>query len=541
MTELHHATVFEAVADRLPGRSALRHGDRVVTWAEFDDDASRLAAALLAHGIGREDSVGLFLYNGPEYLEAFFAALKIRARAFNANYRYRGGELRQLLDNAQAKALVYSAALRDRVATAVTDRPDLLLVEVGDDDSTPPIPGAHRLTDLLVEHEPAARIHRPGTDTYLTYTGGTTGVPKGVLIEVQRHLNTVMWLRDQYVGRALDGDIVDIVDVAVELADQGESLDVIPASPLMHGVGFTFSSIPGLVTGGVATTLTNRSFDPVELLTTIAATRPKVVAIVGDAFSLPMVRALDEAAEAGTTYDTSSVQVLCSAGVAWSATIKQRLFEHLPHVALVDACGCTEGVTYGSRTIRKGDVLSTANFVAAPGVMVLSPEGDRLPPGEIGMLAGPTQGNGYFRDPEATAAVYLHIDGVQCAIPGDLGRIEADGTVTLIGRGVTTINTGGEKVYPTEVEDALRDLPEIDDCLVLAVPDERLGQRVAALVVAAPDAVIDPADLTRRLREQLAGYKVPSRILEIDQVPRGPNGKTDYAAATTLVEGAVEA
>jgi len=491
---------------------------------------------LLSHGIGREDSVGLYLYNGPEYLEAFFAALKIRARAFNANYRYRGAELRQLLDNAQARALVYSAALRDRVASALDTLPDLgLLIEVGDDESAPPIPGALRLDDLLAEFDPAPRILRPGTDTYLNYTGGTTGVPKGVLIEVQRHLATVTWLRDQYVGRPLEGDMVD---VAVELVEQGESLDVIPASPLMHGVGFTFSSMPGLVTGGVVTTLVGRSFDPVELLTTIAATRPRVVAIVGDAFGLPIVRALDDAPTTGVSYDTSSVQVLCSAGVAWSAPIKERLLEHLPHVALVDACGCTEGVTYGSRTVRRGDPLTTANFVAAPGIKVLSPEGADLPAGEVGLLAGPTQGNGFFRDPQSTAATYLRIDGAQYAVPGDLGRIEPDGTVTLIGRGMATINTGGEKVYPTEVEDALRVLPEVDDCLVLGVADERLGQRVAALVVPAPGATVDLDDLRRRLRDELAGYKVPSRIRLVDQVPRAANGKTDYPSATALAEGA---
>ncbi|HEY6530919.1 MAG TPA: AMP-binding protein [Acidimicrobiales bacterium] len=533
-TEPHHATILEGIADRMQQRPALRHGDRVVSWTEFDDRAARLASALLAHGVGREDSVGLYLYNGPEYLEAFLAALKIRARMFNANYRYRGGELHQLLDNAQARALVYSAALRDRVASAIDHLPDLrLLVEVGDDETSPPIPGALRLDDLLAEFEPAPRIHRPGTDTYLNYTGGTTGVPKGVLIEVQRHLGTVAWLRDQYVGRPLEGDMVD---VALELAEQGESLDVIPASPLMHGVGFTFSSMPGLMTGGVVTTLVGRSFDPEELLTTIAATRPRVVAIVGDAFGLPIVRVLDDASAAGISYDTSSVQVLCSAGVAWSAPIKQRLLDHMPHVALVDACGCTEGVSYGTRTVRRGDPLTTANFDAAPGIKVLSPEGAELPPGEIGLLAGPTQGNGFFRDQESTAATYLRLDGAQYAVPGDLGRIEPDGTVTLIGRGMATINTGGEKVYPTEVEDALRALPEVDDCLVLGVPDERLGQRVAALIVASPDAVVDFGDLVRRLREELAGYKVPSRIRLVDEVPRAANGKTDYPTASALAE-----
>jgi acyl-CoA synthetase (AMP-forming)/AMP-acid ligase II len=535
-TDQHHATIWEGIADRLADRPALRHGSRVTTWAELDDRAARLAGALVAHGVGFEDSVGLYLYNGPEYFETFFAALKIRARPFNANYRYRGNELRHLLENAEARVLVYSASLRDRVASAVEHNPDLrLLVEVGDDDTSPPIPGARRLEDLLAEHDPAPRIERSGSDTYLNYTGGTTGLPKGVLVEIRRHLGTVTWFRDQYVGRTLEGDPVDI---AVTLAESGESLAVLPASPLMHGVGFTFSSLPGLLSGGVVTTLESRSFDAHELLTTIPATQSQVIAVVGDAFSLPVVRALDEASRGGAPYDTSSVRVICSAGVAWSAPIKARLLDHIPAAALIDACGCTEGVSYGTRTVRRGDPLSTANFVAAPGLKVVTPQGDEVPPGVVGLLAGPTQGTGYFRNPEQTALTYLHIGDVQYAIPGDLGRIEPDGTVTLIGRGVSTINTGGEKVHPAEVEDVIKALPLVDDCLVLGVPDERLGQRVAALIVPAPGAVLDLDDLRAAIRGELAGYKVPSRVRLVDEVPRAPNGKIDHPAASALAEAA---
>ena len=533
-TERHYATIWEAISDRMPDRPALRHGERALTWAQFDDRAARLAGALLAHGIGAEDSVGLYLHNGPEYFESFFAALKIRARPFNANYRYRGNELRQLLENAEAKALVYSAALRDRVASALERTDDLrLLVEVGDDGVGPPIPGALRLDDLLATSDPAPRIERSGDDVYLNYTGGTTGLPKGVLVEIRRSVTNAYWFRDQYLGRVPDGDVVD---VAAALVESGESLSAIPASPVMHGVGFMFTSLPALITGGTVTTLMHSSFDPHELLTTIEATRSKLIAIVGDAFGLPIVRALDEGRPTGGSYDTSSLTVMCSAGVTWSAPIKARLLDHIPQLALVDACGCTEGVSYGTRTIHRGDLLSSANFVAAPGLKVLSPDRLELPPGEIGLLAGPCHGTGYHRDPERTAATFLHIDGVQYAIPGDLGRIEPDGTVTLIGRGMATINTGGEKVHPAEVEDVIKQLSAVDDCLVLGVPDERLGQRVAALVVAKPDVDLDVEALRTSAREQLAGYKIPQRIRIVEQIPRAANGKVDYPAAQALVD-----
>jgi fatty-acyl-CoA synthase len=228
--------------------------------------------------------------------------------------------------------------------------------------------------------------------------------------------------------------------------------------------------------------------------------------------------------------------VICSAGVAWSAHVKERLFGHIPQVTLLDSCGSTEGVAYGLSQIRRGDQVATANFAAAPGLTVLSPEGDELPPGEVGLLAGPTTASGYYRDPEKTAATFVERGGQKYAVPGDLGRIEADGSVTLLGRGVTTINTGGEKVYPGEVEDAIRALSDIDDCVVLGVPDERFGQAVAALVVRDSGSAVGADDVAGAVRAALAGYKVPRRIRLVDQVPRLPNGKVDYEASQKLAQ-----
>lgn len=530
-SRLHYATVWEAIADRIPDRPALRHGDREIAWGEFERRSARLAGALTAGGVGPGGSVAAYLYNRPEYFEVFFGALKMRAVPSNVNYRYGSGELLALLENSEAEVLFFDAALRDRVAPIVDRAPGLVLVEVGDDATGDPVPGAHAYEEWLAAAAPAPPIARDDDDAFLSYTGGTTGLPKGVLFRIGQSLGNSLWFRDLFRGTTTE---LAPVDYAVALADAGTPLSAIPASPLMHSTGFIFASLPTLTAGGIVTTLPSRSFDAHELLATVESTSAQVVAIVGDAFALPIVRALDEGTPAGGSYDASSLRVICSAGVAWSAPIKERLFEHLPQVTLLDSCGSTEGVAYGTRQLRRGDEAATANFDAAPGLKVLAPDGTELPPGEVGLLAGTTTASGYHRDPEKTGATFRVLDGVQYAVPGDLGRIEADGSVTLIGRGVSTINTGGEKVYPAEVEEAIRTLAAVDDCVVVGVPDERFGQAVAALVVGAPDSEVGTDDVTAAVRASLAGYKVPRHVRIVEQVPRLPNGKVDYEVATAL-------
>ena len=537
---MHYATVWEEIADRIPDSLALTHGSRHVTWAAFDDRSARLGGTLAAHGIGFGDTVAAYLYNCPEYFELFFATVKVRAVPANINYRYGSDELWDLLANSEAKVLVFDAALRENVASIVGRMPGLLLVEVGDDAATPPVPGAYRYEELIASTQPAPRIERDDEDPFLSYTGGTTGLPKGVSFSIRRSALNCLWFRELFLGLPPEEAALDAVEFAVLRAERGEPMRAIPASPLMHSTAFIFASLPALFAGGTVTTLEQRSFDPHELLATVDATETQVVAIVGDAFALPMVRALDAGPPGGGRYDMSSLRTICSAGVAWTAHVKERLLEHLPQVTLLDACGSTEGVTLGIRRVRKGDTLSTANFDAGPGLKVLGPDGRELPPGEMGILAGPTAASSYFRDPERSAAVFTKLDGVQYAIPGDLGRIERDGTLTLIGRGVKTINTGGEKVYPGEVEEAINTLADVDDCLVLGVPDERFGQAVAALVVRRPESGLDVGDVEGAVRSSLAGYKVPRCIRFVDHVPRLPNGKVDYEAAAAVLECAPE-
>jgi acyl-CoA synthetase (AMP-forming)/AMP-acid ligase II len=533
VTELvkHHANLWEAIADRIPDAIALRHGEREVTWGGFDERAARLAQTFAGAGIGPGDTVAIDLYNCPEYFEAFFGALKIRAVPANVNFRYGADELLSILENSEARAFVYDAALRDRVAPIVDRAGDIRIwVEVGGTDDPHPIP-ALAYEAAVAGHEPAARIARSEDDVWLSYTGGTTGLPKGVLVRMERSITFVLWYRDMLLGEEIT---VDPVSFAARRAAEGRPVSGIPASPLMHSTGFVVAGLPTLAAGGTVTTLHNHSFDAHELFATVERVRGEIVAIVGDAFAIPMLKALGEGHPDGRPYDTSSLLAIGSAGVAWSAHNKARLLEYIPQVALHDSCGATEGCAYGVSRIRAGDPLSTATFDAAPGLIVLSPEGEELPVGEVGLLAGPATATGYFGDPEKSAQTYFQRDGVWYAKPGDLGRVEADGTVTLIGRGATTINTGGEKVYPAEVEQAIIGLDEVEDCVVVGVPDERFGQVVAALVQPAPGSRLDADDVAAAVRGALAGYKVPRRVRFVDRVPRLPNGKIDYPASSEL-------
>lgn len=530
---LHFATIWEGIADQIGELPALSQGDRTLSWSDFEQRSARVAGALRQAGIPQGATVALYLYNCPEYFEVFFGAIKVRTIPANVNYRYTGAELHALLANSEAQALFYDAALADRVDTAVEDTKVRLMVEVG---TAPPASGGREVVayeEFVRSSEPAPRIDREASDVFLSYTGGTTGLPKGVLYALGRGVATTVVLRDLFLGETTGEGIIEF---ARRKASGGTPVRAVPASPLMHSTGFTYASLPTLTAGGTVVLLESRSFDPVELLETVATHRPQVVAIVGDAFGVPILRALDRAAEAGRPYDTSSLTTICSAGAAWSRPVKNRLLQHIPQVNLFDSCGCTEGVTYGRRRTRLGEPASTANFEAAPGLLVLSPDLRSLPAGEVGLLAGPTPADGYFGDPEKTRAVFFERDGETYAVPGDLGRIEPDGTVTLIGRGSTVVNTGGEKVFPAEVEEAIMAIEGVADCMVVGIPDERFGESVAALVVGDEDGRPDEADITTALRACLAGYKVPKVLRFVESVPRSPNGKADYPAARRMFE-----
>jgi len=395
--------------------------------------------------------------------------------------------------------------------------------------------------DLLAAHPPAAPIARSPEDSFLSCTGGTTGLPKAVEYVIGRSVANTRVLGRQMLGLPDVDWAGPAVDRAVDLHRRGLSPVALPASPLMHSTGLIMASLPVLSAGGRVVTLTSRRFDAAELFATVERTRPRTVSIVGDAFARPMLKALDDRAAQGRPYDTGSLVTITSAGVAWSAETKQALLEHIPQVTLVDACGSSEGATIGSSQLRRGMVPATDRFTPAPGLRLIRTDGSDIPPehDELGMFLVPTVSRGYRKDPERTAAAFRVVDGATYVVPGDWGRWNPDGSITLVGRGSSTINTGGEKVFPEEVEKVVRAQPNVDDCVVIGRPDERFGQSVAAVVQLADASAETPAAAAERIvaavRSRLAGYKVP-RTVVFGVVPRGANGKLLYPEARRELE-----
>ena len=535
----HFATTWEAIADAYPGDPAIIDGTRVRTWREFDDRASRLAAAMAAAGVGVGDTVAIDLYNCSEYLEAFYAALKIRAVPANVNYRYLDDEMLHLLRQAEAHVLVHHATFARRVAPAIAALPGLrLVIEVDNLGGTrTPDTGTFGYEELIVGTGPAPRIERPGSDVFLSFTGGTTGLPKGVEYVVGNSVNNTDVLARLNLGIAdLDWSAPSI-DRARQLRESYPPPVALPASPMMHSTGLIMASLPVLTLGGTVISLTSPHFDADELFTAVARHRPSTVSIVGDAFARPMLRALDRQAAMGAPYDTSSLITITSAGVAWSGQVKEGLLEHIPQVTLVDACGSSEGAAIGSQVTRRGEPASTDRFVPGAGLRLLRTDGSVIPSDsrEVGLFLLPTGCRGYRNDPERTARAFQTIDGQRYVMPGDWGRWNEDGTITLIGRRTSTINTGGEKVFPEEVQQVVLLNEDVEDCLVLGVPDERFGQRVVAIVQPVAGRTVEPDEVTRFVHNRLAGYKAPRTVI-VATVPRGPNGKALFKEARAMFE-----
>jgi acyl-CoA synthetase (AMP-forming)/AMP-acid ligase II len=536
MTAWNLATCWEAIADGQPDRPALVHGTRRVTWGEFDERADRLAAAFRALGLGTDSKVALYLYNSNEYLEATNAAFKLRAAHVNVNYRYLEDELAYLLDNADAEIVLFHGCLGEQVAK-VRDRLPKLRAVVQVDDGAALLDGALPYEDLIAGHEPLARIERTGDELYILYTGGTTGMPKGV-----------MWRNEDLYG-ALAPPIVAMTGqtppdtpaghavLAARVADSGLTPTHLPASPLMHGTGF-MSSVQALLLGGTIVTLESRRFDAGELWRAVARERVTQMAIVGDAFAKPMVAELEAAEHRSAPYDLSSLRLVISSGVMWSAPVKQALMQRGSFVCL-DSLGSSEGVGFAGSISAPGHDVGTAKFTIGEHTKVLTEDGREVQPGsdEVGLLSlsGPLP-LGYYKDPDKSAATFRTFGGVRYSIPGDYARVAADGSVELLGRGSVSINTGGEKVFPEEVEEAVKLHADVADALVVGVPDERFGEVVAALVAPRPGADLHAEDVTRVVRSHLAGFKQPRHVIVLDALPRGPNGKADYAWARRIAQ-----
>ncbi|HWM19662.1 MAG TPA: AMP-binding protein [Ilumatobacteraceae bacterium] len=524
MTEAgwNFADAWERVAERIPNELAQRQGDREYTWSEFDRRADGIAATLLAAGVAEQDKVAHYLYNCPEYLESSYGAFKAGLAIANTNYRYAADELVYLWNNADAVAVVFHAAFAEQ-CDAVRDRvPGVRLWLCVDDGSGPCPPWAvpYEQAAASATGRVVASWGRSGDHLLLLYTGGTTGMPKGV-----------MWRQDDLFG-ALDASNRRRMPPEQDLDALGGRVVAagprnLPAAPLMHGTGF-FNAVSNLMLGGSVTTMVGRRFDAVELLDTVERFSINSMAIVGDAFAKPILRALD--ADPGR-WDISSLRVMVSSGVIWSQETKDGLLRHNDRLIMVDSLGSSEAIGMATNTTRAGEGAGTARFSLGATTRVVTEDGRDVEPGsgERGRVAlrGFTP-VGYYKDPEKSAATFQVIDGVRYSIPGDWAEVEPDGTVKLLGRGSQCINTGGEKVYPEEVEEALKLHPSVHDAAVVGVPDERFGEAIMALVEPNPGATADEAELIAHVKEKLAAFKAPKRVLSVSTVARAANGKLDY-------------
>ena len=528
--EMHFATVWESISDRIGDRPAITHGALTRTWAEYDDRAARIAAAYTAAGLGPDSKVGLFLYNSNEYMEAQYAAMKIRGVPININYRYIDDELHYLLDNSDAEALVFHSSLGDRVANVVDRLPDLKLVIEVDDGGAGQVAVARRYDEVVSSHSPMPRIERAEDDVYMLYTGGTTGMPKGVMYAIGGLTAGLGAAAFPVLGLPAPTDARDIVEAA---AGTDGSLVSLPCAPLMHGTGLWLGCFIPHLLGSHVVTLTNRSLDPHEVLDTIERHRASSVTIVGDSFAKPLLGAIDEGRPDGRPYDVSTVAIVQSSGVMWTSEVKQQLLERMPQVMLVDAMGSTEG-SMGTQITMKGLETETGRFTLSPTTRVFTDDDRLVEPGsdEVGMVAaGANVPLGYYKDEEKSARTFRVIDGVRYSFPGDLAKVAADGSLILLGRGSQVINSGGEKIFPEEVEEAVKRVEGVVDCLVVGVDDDRFGQAVTAVASLAPGASVDEATIIESVKGELARYKAPKAVVFVDEVPRAPNGKADYTTA----------
>jgi len=533
--EMHFATIWEAIADAIPDNTAIACGPRRVTWQEWDDRSARLASAFAGAGLRPDSKVGLYLYNGCEYTEAQFAALKGRHVPININYRYLDDELHYLLENSDSEALVFHTSLSDRVAR-VRERCPRVKLWIQVDDGGERLDDALEYEKVVAGHDPAPRIARSEDDTYMLYTGGTTGMPKGVMYHtggiVQGFLGSVY----PVLGMGLPTDAKEIPPLVEACWKDGRGAVSIPGCPMMHGTGGWVGTIMPHLAGGSVVALEGRSFDAHELWATAQREQATQLVIVGDAFAKPMLRALQEARDEGTPYDTSSVRMIISSGVMWTAEVKAELLEWGAFL-LIDAMGSSEG-TMGMQVTTRGNVGQTARFTASPNTKVFTEDGRLVQPGsgEAGMVAaGGAVPFGYYKDEAKSKVTFRTIDGVRYSFPGDWATVDADGTLNLLGRGSQCINSAGEKIYPEEVEEAVKRHPEIVDCLVVGVPDEKFGERVTAVASVAEGASVSEEDVRSFTRERLSAFKVPKRVHLVDAVQRAPNGKADYQWARQLV------
>jgi acyl-CoA synthetase (AMP-forming)/AMP-acid ligase II len=531
--EFNLADLWEHVVDTVPDHEALVCGNRHLTFAEEDERATRLANALAARGVGAGDHVACYLYNSIEYLEVMIAAFKLRAVPINVNYRYVEDELKYLLTDADVRAVVFHREFAPKLAAISADLPDLHTY-VALEDGSAVAPAALDAIDYetLLTGGSAERTFAPRSadDLYILYTGGTTGMPKGVM---WRHEDAFFGAMG---GAGGGGKPITTPEEIAERCTEARTRCV-PACPFMHGTAH-WMGFSTLFTGGAVVIPEEHHLDSLALWQLVERERANFMVIVGDAFARPMLDALRS--DAGRAIDVSALRVLLSGGAILSPTLKRELVECLPDVLIVDGYGASETGGQGqSVVVSGGDIPSAPRFRVSDDTLVLGEDLQPAAAGVIGRLArrGPIP-IGYYKDPEKSAATFPVIDGVRWAVPGDHAVADDDGMITLLGRGSVSINTGGEKVYPEEVESVLKGHSGVVDAVVVGLPDERWGERVVAVVQHRPGMLPTLEAMQSHAREHLARYKVPRDVVFVDTIVRSPSGKPDYRWAKKIASEA---
>ena len=524
MTSWNFADVWEVVASERADLPAIDQGDIRLTWGDVDRRADGMARTLLDAGLGHQSRVAEYLYNGPAYLETLYGAFKAGMVPVNTNYRYADDELTYLWDDADAEAVVFDhgfAATVERVRERV---PGVRLwIQVGGDDVPPWAVPYEKVVAAGGDGPVRGPWGRSGDDLLFVYTGGTTGMPKGVMWRQDD-----LWVilnRTGELRHPEEGDLA-AVRATLQAPSRHPRARILPGPPLMHGTAL-FTVMSALTSGGSVVLPTGRSFDPVEVLDLVEAERVSQMTIVGDAFARPLLAELDASAD---RRDLSSLWLMVSSGVMWSAPVKAGLARHLPRLVMVDALGSSEAIGVGRSRSGAGSLSATGGFRLGESTRVITEDGrDAVPgSGERGLLAVRGRGpSGYHKDPVKSASTFRIIDGERWTIPGDWATVDSDGTLALLGRGSVCINTGGEKVFPEEVEEALKTHPAVLDSIVVGVPDPRFGEKIVALVEEG-SVPAGEQELIGWVKERLAGYKAPKRVLSVASIGRAANGKVDY-------------
>jgi acyl-CoA synthetase (AMP-forming)/AMP-acid ligase II len=526
------ADMFELVADKVPSRDALVCGDQRATFAELDERANRLAHYLAAQGVNAGDHVGLYLYNCNEYLEGMLACFKIRAVPINVNYRYVQEELLYIFDNADMVACIHNQEFAPHIAEVCASAPDLKsFIYVADDSGcdTAPI-GSVAYEDALAGQSAERDFEdRSDDDLFILYTGGTTGMPKGV-----------MWPHKSVFFAAMGGGGWFHPDGAIsepeQIADRVGDFPIVgmALAPLMHGACWWYACIQ-LLAGNTVVLNPSRSLVGEEVWDIVAGEKVNAISIVGDAMAVPLLDALD--ANPGR-WDLSSIFSVGSGGAVFSESKQEAFRQHFPNVFITNSFGSSEsgnmGMDGGGKKGQGLGNVTKSEFMS----VITDVEGEphrHVEPGEMGIFARsgyiPV---GYYNDPEKTAKTIVEVDGQPWLLLGDEARLEEDNSITVYGRGSNCINTGGEKVFPEEVEQALKSHPAIFDCLVVATPNERFGSQVTAVVALRGDTSVDLEGVREHARQHIAGYKLPRELHVVDEVPRAPSGKPAYPKALEI-------